>query len=62
MNVTVPAAVGVPETVMTPVLLPEIVRPVEFVIPESAYTGPVGGWWAVRAVVDEGGIVPAEVI
>lgn len=29
-----------------------------FVIPESAYVGPVGGWFAVRAVVDEGGIVP----
>ncbi len=31
-----------------------------FVIPESAYAGPVGGWFAVRSVVDEGGIVPAE--
>jgi len=31
-----------------------------FVIPESAYTGPVGGWFAVRAVVDEGGVVPPE--
>jgi hypothetical protein len=25
-----------------------------FVIPESHYAGPVGGWWAVRAMVDEG--------
>lgn len=25
-----------------------------FVIPESAYSGPVGGWWACRAVTDEG--------
>lgn len=31
-----------------------------FVIPESAYIGPVGGWYAVRAVTDEGGIVPVE--
>lgn len=31
-----------------------------FVIPESAYTGPIGGWFAVRAIVDEGGVVPAE--
>ncbi len=29
-----------------------------FVIPESAYSGPVGGWWAVRAVTDEGGVIP----
>lgn len=29
-----------------------------FVIPESAYKGPVGGWYAVRGVVDEGGVVP----
>lgn len=29
-----------------------------FVIPESAYTGPVGGWFAVRSIVDEGGVVP----
>lgn len=32
-----------------------------FVIPESAYTGPVGGWFAVRSIVDEGGVVPPEV-
>lgn len=25
-----------------------------FVIPQSAYTGPVGGWWAGRVVADEG--------
>ncbi len=25
-----------------------------FVIPESAYNGPIGGWWAARAVIDEG--------
>lgn len=31
-----------------------------FVIPESAYKGPVGGWYAVRGVVDEGGILPPE--
>lgn len=30
------------------------------VFPESAYRGPVGGWWAVRAVTDEGaGELPA---
>jgi hypothetical protein len=30
-----------------------------FVIPEVAYSGGmVGGWWAVRSVVDEGGVVP----
>jgi len=28
------------------------------VFPESAYGGPVGGWWAVRSVTDEGGVVP----
>lgn len=26
------------------------------VFPEAAYGGPVGGWWAVRAVTDSGGI------
>lgn len=26
---------------------------------ESIYRGPIGGWWAVRAVTDEGGTVPA---
>jgi hypothetical protein len=26
-----------------------------FVIGEEHYSGPVGGWWAVRAVTDEGG-------
>lgn len=31
-----------------------------FVIPESAYKGPVGGWFAVRSVVDEGGVIPPE--
>lgn len=30
-----------------------------FVIPESAYTGPVGGWWAVRAVTTEDLDTPA---
>lgn len=25
-----------------------------FVIPESAFNGPIGGWWAARAVTDEG--------
>lgn len=29
-----------------------------FVIPETAYTQSVGGWWAVRSVTDEGGVVP----
>lgn len=29
-----------------------------FVIPEPLYQGPVGGWWALRSVVDEGGQVP----
>ena len=34
-----------------------------FVIPESAYqNGSIGGWWATRSCVDEGGIVPAEVV
>lgn len=28
------------------------------VVPEPAYAGPVGGWWAIREVVDEGGVVP----
>lgn len=28
------------------------------VFPKPMYSGPVGGWWAVREVVDEGGIVP----
>lgn len=32
-----------------------------FVIPESAYSGPVGGWWAVRAVVQDDGTFPAPV-
>lgn len=31
----------------------------KFVIPESAYSGDVGGWWAVRSMTDEGGTVPA---
>lgn len=30
------------------------------VIPENAYRGQVGGWWAARAMTDEGGQVPAE--
>lgn len=29
------------------------------VFPESAYGRQIGGWWAVRAVTDEGGDVPA---
>lgn len=28
------------------------------VLPEEAYRGPVGGWWAVRSVCDEGGVIP----
>lgn len=31
-----------------------------FVIPETAYSGPVGGWFAVRAITDEGGVIPQE--
>ena len=31
-----------------------------FVIPETAYTGPVGGWFAIRSVTDEGGVIPQE--
>ena len=31
------------------------------VFPEDVYTsGGIGGWWAVRQVVDEGGVVPTE--
>lgn len=30
------------------------------VFPEAAYKGQVGGWFAVRSVVDEGGVVPPE--
>lgn len=29
------------------------------VFPESMYTGPVGGWWAIRTATDGGGDVPA---
>lgn len=29
-----------------------------FVIPESAYGSSIGGWWAGRSIVDEGGQVP----
>lgn len=29
-----------------------------FVIPEDRYDNAIGGWWAVRAVVDEGGQMP----
>ena len=29
-----------------------------FTMPESRFDGPIGGWWAVREVVDEGGVVP----
>jgi hypothetical protein len=28
------------------------------VFPEVAYQRPIGGWWAIRAVVDEGGVIP----
>lgn len=28
------------------------------VFPESMYSGDVGGWWAIRSVTDEGGVVP----
>jgi hypothetical protein len=30
------------------------------IIPEAAFRGPVGGWFVVRAITDEGGIVPPE--
>lgn len=30
------------------------------VFPESSYKGPVGGWFAVRSITDEGGVVPQE--
>ena len=30
------------------------------VFPESVYNNAIGGWWAVRSVVDEGGIVPGS--
>ena len=30
------------------------------VIPEERYRGPVGGWFLVRAITDEGGVVPQE--
>jgi hypothetical protein len=34
-----------------------------FVIPESAYAaGQVGGWWAVRSVTDEGGVIPTPAV
>lgn len=31
-----------------------------FVIPESHYGRQIGGWWSIRAVVDEGGVIPSE--
>lgn len=37
---------------------PSFGRNGRFVIPKSRYTGPVGGWWAIRSVTDEGGVVP----
>ena len=30
------------------------------VIPENGYRGQVGGWFAVRSITDEGGVVPQE--
>ena len=30
------------------------------VFPESVYNNAIGGWWAVRSVVDEGGVVPGS--
>lgn len=30
------------------------------VIPESRYKGPVGGWFLVRSITDEGGVIPPE--
>lgn len=29
-----------------------------FVIPEECYNNAIGGWWGVRAVVDEGNVIP----
>jgi hypothetical protein len=29
-----------------------------FTMPEPGFEGQVGGWWAVREVVDEGGVIP----
>lgn len=29
-----------------------------FAVSEELYNGPVGGWWALRGVVDDGGVVP----
>jgi hypothetical protein len=29
-----------------------------FTMPELGFSGPVGGWWAVREMVDEGGVAP----
>jgi C1A family cysteine protease len=31
-----------------------------FTMPESGFSGQVGGWWAVREMVDEGGMVPEQ--
>ena len=28
------------------------------VFPESSYVGNIGGWWAVRVMTDEGGVIP----
>ncbi len=30
------------------------------IIPEAAFRGPVGGWFVVRSITDEGGVVPQE--
>ena len=32
----------------------------KFVLPEWSFDGPVGGWWALRAVTDEGNVIPQE--
>ncbi len=31
-----------------------------FTMPESGFSGPVDGWWAVREMVDEDGVVPVN--
>lgn len=31
-----------------------------FVVPESAFAGQVGGWWGIRSMVDEGGVIPGS--
>lgn len=30
----------------------------QFIIPETAYGRQIGGWWCLRSVTDEGGVIP----